>query len=553
MGSGLSQLVQLGRIAAPVPVPAQHRPGRRGPAYRLRPPQPLRVQHVQRVLPSGVTASRRPVPLQRGASHTRFRIAPKRRYPLPLLQCPPGSLARVRWDEGDRTVILRRRRNQITVRIPAASRTPVRSFFLSSPAPAGQGQSHGGEGSHVASAPQAQSRETAGPSESSGDPVHAGTAGILSSGSRNAIASSYSALQCAPWSLLYRRRSPWPAWPQTPQSPANKARRKPGVPARPSHSHQGPDKVAPGAKDPDPDTQRQQKAGAKDPDPDTQRQQKAGAKDPDPDTQRQQKAGAKDPDPDTQRQQKAGTLLSSSGSRKRKTQLLRPWRGGPLSLPPAPQLGYPVTVEDVEEEKRARLRRVSEVFLDSTQAASSPVTQQPPFPQQPAGAATTAPATTGLATAPPSTVAFVSHDSLCPVLASGPAFGFGVNPAASSFSQLLPFGAPQPMEPRDPRPSASAVSSSLSFPSGTGTASSTSDTCGPLSFCAGHRGGLSASTAFEAGGQQSQLPSVLTNSSGFLGGQAFASGAPSLASGAKSKTRNARQILEARRKQRKRK
>ncbi|XP_069894196.1 nuclear envelope pore membrane protein POM 121-like [Dipodomys merriami] len=490
MGSCLSQLVRLGRIPVSAPGLAQDRPGRPGPARCPRPWQPLRVQRVHRVLPSAVTASRRSAPAQPGTPHKRFPITPKRRYPLHQPQYRLGSLPRVCWHEGDKKVTIRRRSNRTTVRIPAPSRKPLHSVLLSSPAgpgpgpgapeqePTGLDGSRGG-GSRGASVPKAESRE------SPGEPVSMCMAGILSSGSRNAIASSYSALQRIHGPHLCRRRSPAPARLQTPQSPTSKAREALCVPPSSSQSRQVPHKEPQGAKDPGPHTQRQQKSGT-----------------------------------------------GCSGARKRKIPLLRPRRGVPLTLPPAPKLGYPITVEDLEQEKRARLRRITEVFLDKTEATSSPVMEKPPFSQQPLVAASMAPVISGLAPAP-STAAVDSNASLCPAPAFSPAFGFGATTMASS-SQLLSLGASQASEAGGPRPSATGT---FSFPGVTGMASSTSNTTGALSF--------GASTPFGVGEQPSQLPNVLP------GAQPFASGGPSFTIGVGSKTQDARQILEARRKHRK--
>nr|XP_008542208.1 PREDICTED: putative POM121-like protein 1 [Equus przewalskii] len=55
--------------------------------------------------------------------------------------------------------------------------------------------------------------------------------------------------------------------------------------------------------------------------------------------------------------------LDRSRPRKRKVPLLLPSRrNGPLILPPAPQLGYRVTAEDLDLEKRAAIRRINKVL-----------------------------------------------------------------------------------------------------------------------------------------------------------------------------------------------
>ncbi|XP_036264889.1 nuclear envelope pore membrane protein POM 121C isoform X3 [Pipistrellus kuhlii] len=71
----------------------------------------------------------------------------------------------------------------------------------------------------------------------------------------------------------------------------------------------------------------------------------------------------------------------SSGQRKRKIQLLPSRRGDQLTLPPPPQLGYSITAEDLDLEKKASLRWFNQVLEDKTDAASSSVTENPPTTQ----------------------------------------------------------------------------------------------------------------------------------------------------------------------------
>ncbi|XP_071077699.1 putative nuclear envelope pore membrane protein POM 121B [Desmodus rotundus] len=63
----------------------------------------------------------------------------------------------------------------------------------------------------------------------------------------------------------------------------------------------------------------------------------------------------------------SGSLLQP---RKRKFPLLPHRRGDPLRLPPAPQLGYRVTTEDIDEEKRALWRRISRALSGDPEAIS---------------------------------------------------------------------------------------------------------------------------------------------------------------------------------------
>uniref|UniRef100_G1LX81 Nuclear envelope pore membrane protein POM 121C n=1 Tax=Ailuropoda melanoleuca TaxID=9646 RepID=G1LX81_AILME len=71
----------------------------------------------------------------------------------------------------------------------------------------------------------------------------------------------------------------------------------------------------------------------------------------------------------------------SSGQRRRKIQLLPSRRGARLTLPPPPQLGYSVTAEDLDLEKRASLQWFNKALADGTDTASNSVTEKPPTTQ----------------------------------------------------------------------------------------------------------------------------------------------------------------------------
>ncbi|XP_060029450.1 nuclear envelope pore membrane protein POM 121C [Erinaceus europaeus] len=70
-----------------------------------------------------------------------------------------------------------------------------------------------------------------------------------------------------------------------------------------------------------------------------------------------------------------------TGQRKRKVQLLPSRRGDQLALPPPPQLGYSITAEDLDQEKKASLQWFNKVLEDKTDAAPSPVADNPPATQ----------------------------------------------------------------------------------------------------------------------------------------------------------------------------
>ncbi|XP_062362995.1 nuclear envelope pore membrane protein POM 121C-like, partial [Cinclus cinclus] len=75
------------------------------------------------------------------------------------------------------------------------------------------------------------------------------------------------------------------------------------------------------------------------------------------------------------------SALGSSGKRKRKIPLLSSLRGDQLVLPPPPQLGYSITSEDLDAEKKAVLQWFNSVLEDradavpSTTAATMPVSK----------------------------------------------------------------------------------------------------------------------------------------------------------------------------------
>ncbi|NWS77561.1 P121C protein, partial [Crotophaga sulcirostris] len=89
----------------------------------------------------------------------------------------------------------------------------------------------------------------------------------------------------------------------------------------------------------------------------------------------------------------------SSGKRKRKIPLLSSRRGEQLALPPPPQLGYSITSEDLDAEKKAALQWFNKVLEDkavdavpSTTAETTPVSRPLAFPVTTPAPASTAPA-----------------------------------------------------------------------------------------------------------------------------------------------------------------
>ncbi|XP_074831088.1 nuclear envelope pore membrane protein POM 121-like isoform X1 [Natator depressus] len=68
------------------------------------------------------------------------------------------------------------------------------------------------------------------------------------------------------------------------------------------------------------------------------------------------------------------SMSGSSGKRKRKIQLLSSRRGDQLTLPPPPQLGYAVTAEDLDAEKKTALQWFNKVLEDKTAVDATPST-----------------------------------------------------------------------------------------------------------------------------------------------------------------------------------
>ncbi|XP_029805821.1 nuclear envelope pore membrane protein POM 121C isoform X2 [Suricata suricatta] len=172
------------------------------------------------------------------------------------------------------------------------------------------------------------------------------TGGIPSS-SRNAITSSYSSTRG--FSQLWKRSgpslspfsSPASSRSQTPERPAKKIREDELSHRSSSSTPLATDKEAQGEKAADTTTWKVQNSWSSPPTP------------------------------------------GSSGQRKRKIQLLPSRRGARLTLPPPPQLGYSVTAEDLDLEKRASLRWFNKALEDGADTASDSVTEKPPTTQPP--------------------------------------------------------------------------------------------------------------------------------------------------------------------------
>ncbi|XP_009976913.1 PREDICTED: nuclear envelope pore membrane protein POM 121-like, partial [Tauraco erythrolophus] len=173
----------------------------------------------------------------------------------------------------------------------------------------------------------------------------------------------------------------------------------------------------------------------------------------------------------------------SSGTRRRKIQLLTPNLAEPLALPPPPQLGYSITAEDLDAEKKAAWQWINKFLEDKTGAQTPNSLASPAFtelgqtPSKPPsfpkpsilfGMLNTPPAsqlaTTTTAAVPTTTAAVPTATTAGPT--TTPVFKpiFGALPKSESTA-----------------PCTAVVSASVTVPASSGP-SSTKPAAGPVSF-----------------------------------------------------------------------
>ncbi|XP_054482291.1 nuclear envelope pore membrane protein POM 121 isoform X2 [Anoplopoma fimbria] len=125
----------------------------------------------------------------------------------------------------------------------------------------------------------------------------------------------------------------------------------------------------------------------------------------------------------------------SGGKRKRKIQLVSSHRDDQISLPPPPELGYTITVKDLDEEKKAALNKIQKVLEtpapEPEKSASPPatVTTQPAFSTS---STTTTTLSSLLATPLP-----MASSSAIPVINLDPSPGSSVTKAPATSNPLL--------------------------------------------------------------------------------------------------------------------
>ncbi|XP_036392599.1 nuclear envelope pore membrane protein POM 121 isoform X1 [Megalops cyprinoides] len=125
----------------------------------------------------------------------------------------------------------------------------------------------------------------------------------------------------------------------------------------------------------------------------------------------------------------------SEGKRKRKIQLVPSRRGDHISLPPPPELGYTITVRDLDLEKKAALDRIKKALEEPEPVKPAPVPTATATPFSQAAVSSEAPSTSGgllsgsiASVAPVSTAASSTAPSAVP----------GSEPAPAGSTSTLP-------------------------------------------------------------------------------------------------------------------
>ncbi|KFV69565.1 Nuclear envelope pore membrane protein POM 121C, partial [Dryobates pubescens] len=158
--------------------------------------------------------------------------------------------------------------------------------------------------------------------------------------------------------------------------------------------------------------------------------------------------------PVRQKRNSLSPASGSSGKRKRKIQLLASRRGDQLALPPPPQLGYSITSEDLDAEKKAAFQWFNKVLEDkadvvpSTTADSTPVSRPLAFTVTSSG-----PVSASTAPAPATTNSFL--DSLKKMQSSQAV------PISADSTGAAVVSQPPPSAAQPPAPAVSQESASL--------------------------------------------------------------------------------------------
>ncbi|KAL7389521.1 hypothetical protein ABVT39_005673 [Epinephelus coioides] len=126
----------------------------------------------------------------------------------------------------------------------------------------------------------------------------------------------------------------------------------------------------------------------------------------------------------------------SGGKRKRKIQLVSSHRDDHISLPPPPELGYTITVKDLDEEKKAAISKIQKVLETPAPELEKSVSPPATTSTQPASSASSTTTTTlsSLLAAPLPTA---SSSPAIPVINLDPSPGSSVSTAPAAYNPLL--------------------------------------------------------------------------------------------------------------------
>ncbi|XP_028277336.1 nuclear envelope pore membrane protein POM 121 [Parambassis ranga] len=126
----------------------------------------------------------------------------------------------------------------------------------------------------------------------------------------------------------------------------------------------------------------------------------------------------------------------SGGKRKRKIQLVSSNRDDQISLPPPPELGYTVTVKDLDEEKKAAISKIQKVLETPAPEPEKPAAPLATMSTQPAPSSTISTSTTTLSSLL-ATPLSTSSSAVIPVINLDPSPGSSVSTTPAASSPLL--------------------------------------------------------------------------------------------------------------------
>ncbi|XP_051257294.1 nuclear envelope pore membrane protein POM 121 isoform X7 [Dicentrarchus labrax] len=124
---------------------------------------------------------------------------------------------------------------------------------------------------------------------------------------------------------------------------------------------------------------------------------------------------------------------ASGGKRKRKIQLVSSHRDDHISLPPPPELGYTITVKDLDEEKKAAISKIQKVLETPAPEPEKLVSPPAITSTQPASSTSSTTTLSSLLAAPLHTVS----SSAIPVINLDPSPGSSVSTAPAASNPLL--------------------------------------------------------------------------------------------------------------------